>query len=479
MKVLIRGITAILAFAVLAWSGSAEAQVTYTVGGTISGLSGSVTLLNNGTNALTVTSNAGFTFTNALASGPYSVTVAIQPSGQSCAVSNGAGSINSSNITDVGVTCVNTYTVGGSITGLNAAGLVLKLNSANLIVASAANSFKFATALTTGSAYSVTVGIQPVGQTCLLANNSGVMGTANINSVSVSCSNTYTVGGTITGLIDPGLVLKLNGGASKIVSSGSTTYKFSTGLPASASFAVTVGTQPNGLTCTLTNGSGTMPAANVTNVNITCSNFKLEAWVDNWFSVYAGNTLVGEDAEPITQIKSFNASTFSFAAHYPFDLNFIIKDYIQLDYLNGDTGLEYINNVGGTQQMGDGGFIMQLTNTVDNKLAAVSGTAMKCLVIHKAPANKTNLAGCINQHNPTTAANSCGLPTILPEPLNWKDTGFNTASWITPSIYTETQVGVKGGYSSITWAPSAKLIWSSDLQVDKTLLCKMTVTAPP
>jgi len=153
MKVLIRGITAILLFVVLMWSGSAEAQVTYTVGGTISGLSGSVTLLNNGTDFLTVTSNGGFTFTNALASGPYSVTVAIQPSGQSCAVANGSGTINSSNVTNISVTCVNTYTVGGLITGLNAAGLVLKLNSANLIVASGATSYKFATALTTGTAY--------------------------------------------------------------------------------------------------------------------------------------------------------------------------------------------------------------------------------------------------------------------------------------------------------------------------------------
>jgi len=77
MKELFRGITAILLFAALVWSGSAEAQVAYTVGGTITGLNGSVTLLNNGTDALTVTSNAGFTFTNPLASGPYSVTVAI------------------------------------------------------------------------------------------------------------------------------------------------------------------------------------------------------------------------------------------------------------------------------------------------------------------------------------------------------------------------------------------------------------------
>jgi len=130
--------------------------------------------------------------------------------------------------------------------------------------------------------------------------------------------------------------------------------------------------------------------------------------------------------------------------------------------------------VGGTQQMGDGGFIMQLTDTDTGKIAAVSGTALKCLVIHKAPANKS----CASQLNPTTAANSCGLPTIIAEPSNWKSSGFDTTGWTTPTTYTTTQVGVKEGYYDIVWQPSARLIWGSDLQVDNTLLCKVTVNRP-
>lgn len=462
----------------LLWSYTTEAQVVYTVGGSISGLvSGkTVTLLNNGGNPLTVSANGSLVFSNALNVGAsYSVTVAIQPSGQVCMVTFGSGSITSSNISNVSVNCVATYTVGGSVSGLNATGLVLKLNATSLIVANGATSFRFATALVSNSTYTVTVGIQPVGLNCTVSNGVGTVSGASITNINIVCNKVYTISGSVTGLASSSFVLKLNT-STLIIPNGATTFKFSTGLSTGSPYAVTVGTQPTGQTCTVANGTGTIGSANITNVIITCKNtFKVEVWVDNWFSVYAGNTFVGEDSEPITQTKSFNAETFNFSANYPFDLNFLIKDYIQLDYLNGDTGLEYIANVGGTQQMGDGGFIMQLTDTGTNKLAAVSGTNFKCLVIHKAPANKN----CASQVNPTTASNSCGLPTKLSEPNNWKDSGFSTAGWITPTVYTATQVGVKGGYSSIAWAPSAKLIWGADLQVDNTLLCKVSVTAPP
>ena len=147
-----------------------------------------------------------------------------------------------------------------------------------------------------------------------------------------------------------------------------------------------------------------------------------------------------------------------------------------MNYLNGDTGLEYINNVGGIQQVGDGGFIMQVTDTASNKVVAVSDNKLKCLVTHHAPANPLNQK-CLAP-NPTTAADSCGLPTLVAEPANWMHMGFNTSAWITPSYYTTQQVGVKPDYYSIAWDASAKLIWGPDLKTDNWLLCKVTVNAP-
>ncbi len=58
---------------------------TYSVGGTVSGLSGTVVLQDNGGDDLSVSGNGAFTFATRLASGAaYNVTVKTSPSGQTC-----------------------------------------------------------------------------------------------------------------------------------------------------------------------------------------------------------------------------------------------------------------------------------------------------------------------------------------------------------------------------------------------------------
>lgn len=93
---------------------------TYTVGGSLSGLTGSVTLQNNSGDDLTLSTNGGFTFATALAdNSAYAVTVLTQPTGQTCGVSNDSGTITGANVTDVTVTCV-TDTADQTITGFTA-----------------------------------------------------------------------------------------------------------------------------------------------------------------------------------------------------------------------------------------------------------------------------------------------------------------------------------------------------------------------
>ena len=80
---------------------------TYAVGGTVNGLAAgqSVTVLNNGGNARTVSVNGAFTFTTALATGAaYAVTVGTQPGGMTCIVSNGNGTIDTMNV-NVSIQC--------------------------------------------------------------------------------------------------------------------------------------------------------------------------------------------------------------------------------------------------------------------------------------------------------------------------------------------------------------------------------------
>ena len=72
------------------WSGgsaSAGGTTSFTVGGSVSGLSGSVVLQDNGGDNLSVAANGSFTFATSLASGAaYAVTVKTNPSGQTCTV---------------------------------------------------------------------------------------------------------------------------------------------------------------------------------------------------------------------------------------------------------------------------------------------------------------------------------------------------------------------------------------------------------
>ena len=69
----------------------AAAAKTYSVGGTVSGLSGTVVLQDNGGDNLSVSANGAFTFATRLATGAaYNVTVKTNPSRQSCSVSRGS-----------------------------------------------------------------------------------------------------------------------------------------------------------------------------------------------------------------------------------------------------------------------------------------------------------------------------------------------------------------------------------------------------
>src|SRR5271165_5268762 len=90
-------------------SGSGSGTPVYTVGGTVSGLSGTVVLQDNGGDSLSVSANGSFTFATSLAAGaPYSVTVASSPSGQACTAANASGTVGSANITSVTVSCAAT-----------------------------------------------------------------------------------------------------------------------------------------------------------------------------------------------------------------------------------------------------------------------------------------------------------------------------------------------------------------------------------
>ena len=241
--------------------------VSYSIGGTITGLAASgLVLQNNGGDDLTVDTGAtSFTFPTRVI-GAYAVTVKTQPTGLSCAVSSGSGTATT-DISNVSITCISSYSIGGTITGLTASGLVLQNNGGDdLTVDTGATSFTFPTRVI--GAYAVTVKTQPTGLSCAVSSGSGTA-TTDISNVSITCISSYSIGGTITGLTASGLVLQNNGGDDRTVPSGATSFTFATKIAPGAAYAVTIKTQPLDLTCTVSNATGTATAI-VMNVTLAC-----------------------------------------------------------------------------------------------------------------------------------------------------------------------------------------------------------------
>jgi hypothetical protein len=243
---------------------------TYSVGGTIGGLSGSVTLQNNGGDDLALTENGSFLFSASLASGAaYDVTVSAQPAVQLCAVTNGTGTVGMANVTSVSVECIaQTYSVGGTISGLSGS-VTLQNNGEDDLAVTENGSFVFAASLLSGATYNVSVSAQPAGQLCTVSNGSGTIGTADVISVSVACvAQTYSVGGSVSGL--SGSVTLQNNGGDDLTVTGNGTFTFATSVANGAGYSVTVSAQPAGQSCSVTNGVGTVAAADVTNIDVSC-----------------------------------------------------------------------------------------------------------------------------------------------------------------------------------------------------------------
>lgn len=167
------------------------------------------------------------------------------------------------------------FTVGGSISGLTGTGLILADNGADRVTAAAgATSFIFGARVASGGAYAVTVASQPVGQMCTVGSGNGLVN-ANVTTVVVTCvTDTFSLGGTITGLASTASVTLIDNTSSNFVTisgSGSGAFSFPQPVPYDASYDVSVGTQPPAQTCAVTNGSGSAVTSAISNVGVACA----------------------------------------------------------------------------------------------------------------------------------------------------------------------------------------------------------------
>ena len=252
----------------------------FTIGGTISGLSlgASIIVQDNGGNDLTAT-NGPFVLSPPQATGAmYTVTVLTQPA-DACTVTNGSGTVGTSNVTGIVITCTTTtFTVGGTVNGLVAGDtLVLENNGGDPLTLTTSGPFTFATPIPNGNGYAATVLDQPTdgGLTCSVVAGSGTVNGASVTSVVVNCSaSAFTIGGTLSGLAAGGTVAIQNNGGNTLFLTTNGLFAFMIPLASGSGYAVTVSAnpaQPTPQTCIVAAGSGTVSNANVTDVAITCT----------------------------------------------------------------------------------------------------------------------------------------------------------------------------------------------------------------
>lgn len=187
---------------------------------------------------------------------------------------------------------------------------------------------------------------------------------------------------------------------------------------------------------------------------------RAEVWADNWYAIYVDDKLLMEDSTPYNTERSFNADTQIFELELPARLNVIMKDFKE-----NDTGLEYIGSP--RQQIGDGGFAAQFFDNDSDKLIAVSNGEWRCHVVHRAPLNRS----CVRSTNPET---DCGSE-VSDAPENWKSPEFDDSGWARATEHTAETVRPHGGYREIDWHADVKLIWSADVEIDNTVLCRTEI----
>lgn len=196
----------------------------------------------------------------------FAAALALGGCGGSSSGGSGGGSSNSG-----GTGPAPTYTVGGSVTGLASGQSVALLdNGGSALTLSTNGTFSFPGGLASGSSYAVTIGTQPTGESCSVAQGSGTIGAAAITNVAITCQSVkYTVGGTISGLGSSGLVL-VNGSDTLSVPANATNFTMPTAVANGSSYDVTATTHPVATNCSVVDGVGSVSGADVTDISISC-----------------------------------------------------------------------------------------------------------------------------------------------------------------------------------------------------------------
>jgi hypothetical protein len=168
----------------------------------------------------------------------------------------------------------------------------------------------------------------------------------------------------------------------------------------------------------------------------------LNAYADNWCVIFINGKLVATDS---IDFLPHNQISVRILPEYPMTIAVLAKD-------NADpnTGLEYGNKIG------DGGFALKLGD------GTVSSSSWKAKSFFRGPLNG-NIAS----------------PRVetTPIPANWFAVDFDDSAWSNATEYASDRVKPDGDYVATDFT-NAKFIWTSDLDLDNTVIFRTRVAAP-
>jgi len=171
---------------------------------------------------------------------------------------------------------IDTWTVGGTVTGLVEDNtVVLQNNGGDDLTVAANGAFSFPTALPEGRPFKAGVLVHPTtpNQTCTVTGGEGTVRAANVTGIKVECKlNTYKVGGKVSGLPEGDQLVLRNNKGDDLVIPGNGEFSFSQALNDGSAYEVTIHSQK--LTpkwfCLLENAAGKLAGSDVSNVDVAC-----------------------------------------------------------------------------------------------------------------------------------------------------------------------------------------------------------------
>lgn len=281
---------------------NASASTKLSISATILGMNQPGLVLNfNGKDVPVAVWQAYLVVAENLSSGSaYQIEVKQNPTGHTCTVQRGTGTLNNVSVYDVTVNCADQNNASGSTNRTPAAGaiyaslvmpdqtgLVLDVNEQEVSVGAGVWYLAVAKNLAPGTAYSVKVKNKPANYSCTVENGSGTMESSNVY-VTVRCAdpsiNTTTPsnGSIFASMVVPdpdGIVLSVN---NQDVLVGASVWYLSVAkdLSVGTPYSVTVKSKPTNYTCSVENGTGVMGDSNVY-ITVKCTDPQSETTGNN------------------------------------------------------------------------------------------------------------------------------------------------------------------------------------------------------